>query len=656
MKRLMGVLLVLLMVVSCSSEEKEFAFPIVPPQEVYGGTTLNFLVKFDRDIDSVGGENLPYNAVFKQVASNEALFQYSPSVTEEGVKIFKLFAEAGGKKVYGSIQVTVLQPNLRVNYPPLISVPDQIVVREGDVVDFSVSAKDPEGEQVVVTVKGTDVPAGYSFDGREFLWHTDYSSSGNYYVEFFTTDGLHPVTAVTSIKVLNSAPDPLLYTTSVSYTIHEGESVELLFSNLVTDPSWRIYLEKDIEGMSLQVSGTTVKLSFTPGFAYNGGEIVKNAIISENDLFRRVINLSFRIVNEGSLVVDSVSTGAILSYPVYNRYAFFINSNGSDGDVYLLDFYSEYPEVVSGKLDGCQKLFYAGFITDGSLIYSCYNGSQLVGSANILYGEEVTFAPIAETSVSMPDPDVYFSQNEPFWTGVWNNHMFSPDYTATNIIKVLRFSKTQTPFEEIPDTDWVADPPADNSPTFDTGTYGIALVSDGLHILVSSNNIYDWDTPVSGNSEKLAVLTAVNSRIGNVAPVILPEDFVEADSIYHPIFIDDPGVVVIVDGTGYRGYYGVLAYNGINFISSPITFHAKVDKLIKLNPQCFIALYDGGLKGQRYCFINNEFEPVSVEMDFSSLTQGWQVLNMSIEGGRVFLLSENNGEVRLLSFPETLLR
>ncbi len=661
MRKVLLFVVLAFVISGCGKEESKIAFPFIPPKKIFGGTTLNFLVKFDKNINRAWGEDLPSNADFKRVGSQSALFQYSPGVTETGVKQFKLFATSSGKTVSGIIQVTVLKPNLRINYPPVLSVPDEVVVKEGESVDFYVAANDPEGEPVTVKIENTNI-SGYVFDGKRFIWHTDYESSGNYFVKFSTTDGIHKVTAVTSIIVQKSSPDPLLYVTSVSYVIHEGEKFETQFARPFTDSSEKVYLEKKIDGMDLKISGKVVKFTFIPGFGYKNGNLVRNAIISENQLHRRVINLTFKIIDEGAILLKTAASNFLLSPPISHRYAFFITSAENGGGLTILDYFSDYPVAETESLKNCQQFLYAGALTDGVLIYSCReNSNQIIKSVKVIDGNNLTFSLLNDVNYSISG-NTFLKNYKPFWLGMEANFLFTPDYTSSEKVKFLRVSTMDSLFITIPDYKWVKEPSATYSPLLHLNDYGIKFITDKGQMLVAAGLIDNWNGNYQNISSKLAVFTysgknVDDARVLYVTPVTLPADFVEVSTTYNPIYLSGAGRFILLDATDYRGYSGFFTGIGVKFDPEPIVFYKKVEKLLVINDSCFLALYEGGLDGQKYCFVGSSFRPIGGEMDFSPLTVNRKVLSISIEAGRVFMVVRGgDGKLQLLYFPEVLMK
>jgi hypothetical protein len=75
------------------------------------------------------------------------------------------------------------------NFPVFLDAPDRRVT-EGDVIEFTVTATDVDGDPVVCGVR--NLPGGAQFDSlssRIFRWRTDLNSAGLYEVSFLARDG-----------------------------------------------------------------------------------------------------------------------------------------------------------------------------------------------------------------------------------------------------------------------------------------------------------------------------------------------------------------------------------------------------------------------------------------------------------------------------------
>jgi len=73
------------------------------------------------------------------------------------------------------------------NHAPVFDPIEDQVVDEGETVEFTLTATDPDGDEL--TIEADSLPGGASFNGATFTWVTDYTQAGSYNVMFTVTDG-----------------------------------------------------------------------------------------------------------------------------------------------------------------------------------------------------------------------------------------------------------------------------------------------------------------------------------------------------------------------------------------------------------------------------------------------------------------------------------
>jgi hypothetical protein len=75
-----------------------------------------------------------------------------------------------------------------INFPPLLDPIGNKSVNRGEMLHFTITSSDPDGDALTYTAN--DLPAGASFDPatQTFNWTPDYTQSGSYYVLFIVTD------------------------------------------------------------------------------------------------------------------------------------------------------------------------------------------------------------------------------------------------------------------------------------------------------------------------------------------------------------------------------------------------------------------------------------------------------------------------------------
>lgn len=142
-----------------------------------------------------------------------------------------------------------------INHPPLLSQIDNKNVNEGQLLQFTLTATDPDGDNL--TYSAANLPTGATFDPQTatFSWTPSYNQHGTYEnIEFTATDDGNPIeldTELITITVgdVNGAPkfDPVnpqsvqekeLLTFTVNAKDPDGDVVKLFAENLPTGSSF----------------------------------------------------------------------------------------------------------------------------------------------------------------------------------------------------------------------------------------------------------------------------------------------------------------------------------------------------------------------------------------------------------------------------------
>ena len=102
-----------------------------------------------------------------------------------------------------------------VNHPPVLNSIGNKQVNENQLLTFTISATDPDGDSLTYSASG--LPAGASFSGTKFSWTPTYEQSGSYSVTFTVSDG-HSGTATETITITvgNVAIAPLIRSVSAN--------------------------------------------------------------------------------------------------------------------------------------------------------------------------------------------------------------------------------------------------------------------------------------------------------------------------------------------------------------------------------------------------------------------------------------------------------
>ena len=142
------------------------------------------------------------------------------------------------------------------NQPPVLNSIGSKSVDEGDLLTFTVTASDPDGDGL--TFSASSLPTGASFNPstRVFSWTPGFGSAGNYNVTFTVTDDGSPAESdseVVTISVGNINRPPVLGTIG-SKSVDEGSL--LTFTVTASDP--------DGDGLTFSASNLPTGASFNP--------------------------------------------------------------------------------------------------------------------------------------------------------------------------------------------------------------------------------------------------------------------------------------------------------------------------------------------------------------------------------------------------------
>ncbi len=164
----------------------------------------------------------------------------------------------------------------KVNTPPILTPIGNRVVYEGDLLEFTVSATDPDGDNL--TYSATNIPTGASFNETTgvFTWYTTYDNAGNYLdVEFTVMDNGEPMmldVELITITVGNVNRAPII-TSPGSQNIIEGELLNFVVSS--NDPdSDDVTLFASNTPSGAIFSTTTGNFSWIPSLTQEGVYVV----------------------------------------------------------------------------------------------------------------------------------------------------------------------------------------------------------------------------------------------------------------------------------------------------------------------------------------------------------------------------------------------
>ena len=218
------------------------------------------------------GNNLTYSVSGNPSGSSLSgnTFSWTPTSTQSGSYTVTFTVDDGvGSSDSETITISVTDKNLS---PVLSAIGDQ-TVSEGNALNLTLSASDPDGDSVTYSVSGN--ASGSSLSGSNFNWTPTLDQSGTYAITFTANDSNGGSDSETiHITVTNTNQPPIL-TLIGDQTVLEGSALNLTLSATDEDGDNLTYsISNTPSGSSL--SGNT--FSWTPTNAQSGSYTVTFAV------------------------------------------------------------------------------------------------------------------------------------------------------------------------------------------------------------------------------------------------------------------------------------------------------------------------------------------------------------------------------------------
>lgn len=149
------------------------------PQTVPAGSTLRFTVSASGgDSPTVGMRSGPQGSTFtsQPFDASRGEFEWTPGIDVRGGYRATFYAQQGieggdGRTtVEASVEITVVPPD-EPGDPPVLRVPPLVETIVGRPLSFRISATDPDGDAVTLSVQGTPVPGSMFTDGGSGVGH-----------------------------------------------------------------------------------------------------------------------------------------------------------------------------------------------------------------------------------------------------------------------------------------------------------------------------------------------------------------------------------------------------------------------------------------------------------------------------------------------------
>ena len=182
----------------------------IGPRNVNEGANLNFNISAsdpDLSTPALTAANVPLNATFVDNGNGTGSFNFSPDFTQAGVFNVTFIASDGALADSEVVAITVNN----VNLAPVLAAIGPRNVNEGAILNFGVSASDPDLNFPTLSAVNVPLNATFTDNGNgtgTFNFNPDFTQSGVFNVTFVASDGALADSEVVAITVnqVNLAP------------------------------------------------------------------------------------------------------------------------------------------------------------------------------------------------------------------------------------------------------------------------------------------------------------------------------------------------------------------------------------------------------------------------------------------------------------------
>ncbi|MCH7948751.1 MAG: hypothetical protein IIC66_13240, partial [candidate division Zixibacteria bacterium] len=239
---------------------------------------------------------LPAGATFIDNSGGSGTFSWTPDFTQSGTYNVTFYATDGVATDSEVVTITVTESG---NQAPLLSAIGSQSVTEGNNLNFSISASDPDS--TIPALSTSSLPTGASFtdngDGSgTFDWSPDFTQSAVYSLTFYASDGLLIDSEVVTITVNEAGnQDPVLATIGQKFVL-EGANLNFTISATDADATIPSLIATDLPiGASFTDNGDgTGTFDWTPAFIQSGTYFVffyaSDGLISDSEIVRITVN------------------------------------------------------------------------------------------------------------------------------------------------------------------------------------------------------------------------------------------------------------------------------------------------------------------------------------------------------------------------------
>ena len=331
------------------NQAPELAF--IGPKSVTEGDNLNFNISAsdpDATVPSFTAEDIPTNAAFVDNGDGTGTFDFNPDYIQAGTYNVRFIASDGALTDTEVVAITVDEAG---NQAPVLASIGPKLVTEGDNLNFSITATDPDA--TTPSFIAEDVPTNATFldngDGTgTFDFNPNYIQAGVYNVRFITSDGALTDTEVVAITVDEAGNQSPVLASIGSKSVTEGDNLNFNISATDPDATTPSFTAEDVptNATFLDNGDGTGTFDFNPNYiqagSYNVRFIASDGALTDTEVVTITVDeagnqspvidpVSPQVISEGETLVFGVSA-ADPDSTVPSLRAEFIPTNGSFAD------------------------------------------------------------------------------------------------------------------------------------------------------------------------------------------------------------------------------------------------------------------------------------------------------------------------------------
>ena len=326
-------------IIKVNNVDRAPEFEAIDNKAMDENSLLEFIVSAndpDGDVIVYSVAGLPSGAAFDV---NTGVFSWTPSTEAAGSYQITFTAEANGLSDSELITITVGD----IGSAPQLNPIGNKNLNENELLEFVISATDPEGDAITYSAVGLPEGATFDVNTRAFSWRPDYNDSGSYSIDFVAQAGNLTDSETVTITVNNVDREPELSAIG-NKVINENESLSFLISATDIDSDPISYLAVNLpSGASL--NNVTGEFNWVPTYS-DSGEYNVEFIATSNGLIKSE-NVLITVHN-----VDRAPEFAVISDKEADEnqlLTFNISATDEDGDIvrYSSDSLPEGAELDS---------------------------------------------------------------------------------------------------------------------------------------------------------------------------------------------------------------------------------------------------------------------------------------------------------------------